>query len=245
MSLNRHIVTILLAGIILASCSGQATEAPTVDANAIQTVAVETFMASMSQTQAAQVPSATETASPTMTSTPISLVTATPSPTLTKAVLNFVLPTIFKSPTATGTQYTPTVNPASVAVGCNNLRLVLNVTIPAGSVIKPGDKFTKTWKVENNGTCDWKYNYSFVFVGGDRMSGNSFSLGKNIVPGKWTELSVNLKAPSSTGTYTGYWRMADQSGTVFGETLTVSIVVGIPTNTPVPPTATATPKSYP
>jgi len=229
-------VLFLITCVVLSSCAGQATEAPTLDANVIMTDAINTFVASMNQTQTAQALLVTNTASPTITSTPTA--TTTPPPTSTQAaIINLILPTVFKSPTATGTQYTPTPNPTLLASGCNNLGFILDVTVPAGTVMKPGENFTKTWKVENNGTCDWVYLYHLVFVGGDRMEGDPGSLGKIIVPGKWTQLSVGLVAPSKPGTYTGTWRMATQPGTPFGATLTVSIVVANPTATPVPPTS--------
>jgi hypothetical protein len=248
---NRIGVLVLVVCVALSACAGQATEVPTLDANVIMTDAVNTFVASMNQTQTAQalLVTNTVTASPTVTSSPISLATNTPPPTWTVApVFNSVLPTVFKSPTATGTQYTPTVNPALSAVGCNNLGLVYDVTIPSGTVMKPGENFTKTWKVENNGTCNWVYLYHLVLAGGDRMDGDPGSLGKVIVPGKWTQLSVGLIAPSKPGTYTGTWRMATQQGNPFGATLTVSIVVANPTDTPQPTstaTATATTPAYP
>ena len=239
MSIKKHVlISTLLVGLLLSSCAGQATEAPTLDASVIMTDAVNTFVASMYQTQTAQVTLVTNTASPTITSSPTSPVTAPPPPTWTLApVFNSILPTVSKSPTATGTQYTPTVNPGLSAVGCNNLGLVYDVNIPAGSVFKPGESFTKTWKVENNGTCDWVYLYHLVFVSGDRLEGEPAGLSKVIVPGQWTQLSVGLSAPSTPGTYTGSWRMATQSGAPFGVTLTVSIVVANPTDTPVPPTS--------
>ena len=248
MNLKKHVlISTLLAGFLLSSCAGQATEVPTLDANVIMTNAVNTFVASMNQTQTAQALLITDTvtASPTNTNTPVSLVTLAPPPTWTQApVFNPVLPTIIKSPTVTGTQYTPTVNPALSAVGCNNLGLILDVTVPAGSVLKPGENFTKTWKVENNGTCDWALLYRLVFISGDRMDGDPSALGKVIVPGKWTQLSVGLVAPTKGGTYTGVWRMATQQGAPFGSSLTVSIVVGTPTDTP-QPTSTATATNTP
>ena len=248
MSISKYIaVFTLIASVMLSACAGQATEAPTLDASVIMTDAVNTFVASMNQTQTAQALLVTDTvtASPTNTSTPMSLVISTPPPTWTLApVFNSVLPTVFKSPTATGTQYTPTVNPGISAVGCNNLGLVYDVNIPAGSIFKPGESFTKTWKVENNGTCNWVYLYHLVFVSGDRLDGDPPRLSKVIVPGQWTQLSVDLFAPSKPGTYTGSWRMATQPGTPFGVTLNVSIAVSNPTDTP-QPTSTATATNTP
>jgi Ig-like domain from next to BRCA1 gene len=197
----------------------------------------------MHQTQTAQVTPATETASPTITGSPASLATIALPPTWTPAPI-LLLPTIFKSPTATGTHYTPTTDPALLAAGCNNLQLIYDVNIPAGSVVRPGESFTKTWKVANNGTCNWVLYYHLVFVSGDQMGGSPSNLGKTIVPGKWTQISVNLKAPKNAGTYTGYWRMGTQTGTPFGVTLSVSIIVGTPTDTP-QPTSTPVPTNTP
>jgi hypothetical protein len=238
----RFLLLVLIGGAALSSCGGQPTGEPTVDVNAIMTSGVGTFVAALTQTAAAQ-PSLTSTATPTITSSPIILNTPTLQPTNTQAFVQ-ILPTTIKLPTVTGTQYTPTANPGSLAVGCNNLRLVQDVNIPAGTVVKPGEGFTKTWKVENNGTCDWVYLYRLVFVSGDRMGGEPASLGKVIVPGKWTQLSIGFAAPNKAGTYTGYWRMGTQAGSPFGATLTVSIIVGTPTNTP-QPTATSTSTSTP
>lgn len=213
---------ILLVGILLAACTGQATGAPTVDVAAVMTSGVETFVAGLTQTQAA-LPTATETPSPTITNSPIPSDTLVALPTWTPVPL-YLYPTII--PSATGTQYTPTVDPSSLAAGCNNLRLIADVTVPSGTIMQPKEKFTKTWKVENNGTCDWVYLYRLVYAGGERMKNDDPpTLGKVIPPGKWTQLSVNLNAPDTPGTYTGSWRLGDQVGTPFGATLTVSIVV--------------------
>src|SRR5689334_19902421 len=232
MLIKKHIaIFILFVSIVLTSCAGQATEVPTMDVDAINTAAVNTFVASINQTQTAQALLATQTASPTTTSSPTVTVTIAPPPTGTPAPV-LLLPTIYKSPTATGTQ--PTADPALLAAGCNNLQLIYDANIPAGSVFRPGEAFTKTWKVANIGTCNWVYNYRLAFSSGDQMGGSPTNIGKLIVPGKWTELLINLTAPKTAGTYTGYWHLASQTGTPFGATLTVSIVVGTPTNTPQP-----------
>src|ERR1051325_10576508 len=162
----QNYLLMLLACLILASCAGQApTSEPTADLNAIQTFAVQTFQAALTQTQVAQ-PTSTEPPSPTVPNTALSLPTL-PPPTSTSAN-TIVLPTLYIAPTITGTQYTPTTNPSAVGVGCNNLRLIADVTIPSGTVFQPNDHFTKTWKVENNGTCNWVYQYSLTFAGGER-----------------------------------------------------------------------------
>lgn len=237
MQIKKQIITILLAGALLASCTGQAPGEPTLDVNALLTAGVGTFVAGLTQTQAAKpkTATATSTPSPIPTVSPINLGSLTP---LTTATQSFVLPAstvIFVAPT--GTQYTPTADPSSLGVGCNNLRLIDQVMDPSGPVLKPGENFTKSWKVENNGTCTWAFLYGLVFVGGDRMDGSPSGPNNQISPGKWTQLHVSGIAPTQPGNYTGNWRLATQAGTPFGATLTVSFTVANPTATPVPPTS--------
>jgi hypothetical protein len=226
----RRSFLVLLIGFILASCGGQPPASPTPDINAVLTSAIGTVAASFFQTQTAIFTPATETFTPTFiptaTSTPLILSTATAAPTQTQLVLiSTPVPNFTFVPSPTGTQHTPTVNPTALASGCNNLRLISDVTIPAGTVLKPRETFTKTWQVENNGTCDWVYLHHLTFISGDSMAGEDTRLSKVIPPGKWTQISVDLQAPNVEGTYTGYWRFADPDGNVFGSTLTVSIVV--------------------
>ena len=220
----RKSLIILFIVLLIASCSGQNPPESTPDVNAIMTAGVGTFAASIFQTQTAMVPPATAT--PTVTQTPTATV-ATPSPlvspTPSATQLIFVAPLVTFTAVTTGTP--PTANPTILASGCNNLLLLRDETVPAGTVFRPEEGFTKVWKVANTGSCDWVYFYHLVFVSGERMGGEPGRLGKVIEPGKWTQLSLNMQAPRNPGTYTGYWRFADQGGIAFGSTLSVSIEV--------------------
>ena len=224
---RKTLILLLLSGILLTSCAGQNPSESTPDVDTILTAGVGTFAAAIFQTQTALVPPATAT--PTTTPTPTATV-ATPipllSPTASATQLVFVAPLITFTAIPTGTQYTPTPNPNSLAFGCNNLVLIRDENYPAGTVFDPEQRFTKTWKVANTGTCDWVYFYHLVFISGDDVGGRDpVRLGRVIEPGKWTQLSIDLRAPRAPGRYTSYWRFADQSGNVFGSTLGVSIEV--------------------
>jgi hypothetical protein len=227
----RRTFLVFLIGLMLASCGGQPPASPTPDINAVLTSAIGTVAASFFETQTAIFTPATETFTPTMTplatSTPLILSTASAAPTQTQLVLiSTPIATFTSGPGPRGTQqHTPTVNPSTLGSGCNNLRLITDVTIPSGTVLQPRETFTKTWQVENNGTCDWVYLHHLTFISGESMAGEDTRLSKVIPPGKWTQISVDLQAPNAEGTYTGYWRFADPDGNVFGSTLTVSIVV--------------------
>jgi Ig-like domain from next to BRCA1 gene len=218
---RRSVVSLLLMGIFLASCGGQpAAGQPTPDVNATVAAGAQTLVASVFQTQTAVAPTVTNTALPTVTPLPTSSPLVLPSP-IASATQGFIF---FASATPTGTYYTATPNPNTLAYGCNNLLLIESYTEPEGP-FKPGQEFTQKWQVANTGTCDWLYLYSLVFVSGERMGGNGSRLSNKIEPGKWTTLEVQLDAPNSTGTYTANWRFTHADGTPFGSVLPVSIKV--------------------
>ena len=227
MYIARQILTLLLlTGILISSCAPQSPGQPTPDMNAILTAGVGTFAASIFQTQTAMLPPATvtPTVTTTTTATPLSLMSPT-APTASATQFILVVPAVtLVVATPTGPTLTP--NPNTLGSGCNNLALISDTTVPAGTVFKPEEQFTKSWKVANTGTCDWVYRYHLVHISGDDVGGRDpVSLGKVIPPGKWTQLTITLRAPKAPGKYTSYWRFADQSGTVFGSTLGVSIEV--------------------
>jgi Ig-like domain-containing protein len=229
---RRSLIPFLLIGILLTSCGGQvAAGEPTPDINATVAVAAQTFAASLFQTQTALAPTITNTVPPSVTPLPTSSALALPS-AAASATQFFLLNTNIPSPT--GTFYTTTPNPSTLGFGCNNLSLIRDVTYESGSTVLPGTTFVKTWQVANSGTCDWLYLYELVFVSGDRMGGNNRRLSDKVPPKEWRQLSVELDAPNDPGTYTGFWRLSDGAGNVFGATLKVSIVVKAPTKTPKP-----------
>jgi polar amino acid transport system substrate-binding protein len=117
----------------------------------------------------------------------------------------------------------------------------LDLTIPDGTVMQPGQTFTKSWRIVNSGTCDWTANYSFVYAYGDsRMGGKDAPIGAPVPVDSSYDASVAMVAPSAPGSYTGYWQMQDATGVPFGKRVSVKIQVqGQPTA--VPPTPTAVP----
>ncbi len=167
-------------------------------------------------TQVATDVAATLTAQPTVTATSTMTPTMTPTTTLTPTVASTVgIP-------VSGATSSSFSNSAS---GCNNATFVKDVSIPDGTVLAQGVGFTKTWRLQNTGTCKWTRNYSLVFVGGSGMGGSNVSIGGNVPVGRKDDISVQLIAPNVDGTYTGFWRMADQNGNLFGETIDVQVVV--------------------
>ena len=124
--------------------------------------------------------------------------------------------------------------------GCTlNAAYAADVTVPDDTEMSPGETFVKTWRIRNSGTCDWGPGFTLVFVGGDQMGGPASVPVPATAAGSTVDVSVNMAAPSSYGTYRGNWRVQSDTGTVFGSSVYVRIVV------PEPATAMPTPTEEP
>ncbi|MDP1547730.1 MAG: NBR1-Ig-like domain-containing protein [Anaerolineales bacterium] len=188
------------------------------DVDAIYTNAAETLAAQQLTLEASQ---PTETPTATMTATPFETVTPF-------ATLPLSSPQAFAS---------PTLSAGSGAVGCNNSVYVSDVTIPDGTVMTPGQAFTKTWKVQNNGTCAWTATYKLTFVSGEVMGGVATPINVAVSPNQSVDISVAMTAPAIAGDHTGYWKIYNDQNQPFGTFLSVVIKVGAAANTAVPTTA--------
>lgn len=119
---------------------------------------------------------------------------------------------------ATGTPVRPTDTPVPTAVSyCDWVAFVKDVTIPDGTQLAPGEIFTKTWRLQNRGTCTWTPDYMLVYTSGDPMgSTTAVRLLGNVAPGQTVDVSVTLTAPAVAGHHIGYWMLRNPSGALFG-----------------------------
>jgi hypothetical protein len=195
---------LVLCAVLLASCGGgeaEGTVTPTFSADQIQTFAIETFSAAL-------------------TDTALAAPSDTPVPTLTAS------PTF--APIATITGGTPVSNqPASASsASCYKLTFVSDVSVPDNTAMTQGQAFTKTWKVLNSGSCAWDAGFKFAFKSGEQMSGATYVLPSAIAPNATLDISVAMTAPAKTGTLRGDWQMSTAGGQFFGDIVYVQIVVG-------------------
>lgn len=108
--------------------------------------------------------------------------------------------------------------------GCLNA-IFISETVRDNTVFAPSDGFIKSWTIQNTGYCDWNTNYRLVFLSGDAMGGDTFTyLPETVSPGENITLTVNLTAPSTSGTYRGEWRVQSSLGVNFAR-FWVQIVV--------------------
>ena len=112
------------------------------------------------------------------------------------------------------------------------------MTIPDNTRIEIGEPFVKTWRIGNVGTCEWGAGYHLDFAGGDQMGGPASVGVAETLPDGSTEVTLELVAPDTPGTYRGEWRMGSDDGGLFGGVLYVQIVAFDP-SAPAPATATA------
>jgi len=216
---HRSMAISLTVGLLLAACGSSAEEAtPTFTVEQIQTEAVATFAAGLTATALAM-----------PTNTPTETATPTPTATSTRAATSTAPATLVG-----------TVPPAS----CDGLTFVSDVTVPDNTTMTPGQNFTKTWRVGNSGTCPWEAGFKLNFTGGEAMGGSSIALASVVEPGSEVDLSVDLTAPTTAGTYRGNWLMTNASGTFFGDEVYVQIVVSAAAATSTP-SASSTPTLTP
>ncbi|RME87333.1 MAG: hypothetical protein D6770_09590 [Anaerolineae bacterium] len=196
----------LIGVLLLAACGTSDT-----DRALVETAVAQTVEARLTQ-EAAPTPT-----QPVASATPTSVV----SPTLP------VPPTV--TPTAT-IPPTPPQPSGGASADCLRANLI-DETVPDGTIVRPGEKFYKTWYVKNSGTCPWDSSYKFVFWSGDLMGGAYvYDFPQPAIPGETIPISIELTAPQENGSYRGYWRIQAPSGVTFGvgeydESLWVDIVV--------------------
>ncbi|HCK65290.1 MAG TPA: hypothetical protein DHW49_03415, partial [Anaerolineae bacterium] len=191
-----YIVLLIVIGAVLFSCADSANQTNSDDVDLIRTQAVSTFASSLTETLVAV---------PTHSSTPM----------------------IVEEPSITPTIITETPLPTATTNPCYNLLYISDVTIPDGTQMDTGEVFTKTWEVQNIGGCAWRAGFTFQHVGGELMRGSTVTLTEAIPTGAKRQISVELVVPSGiSGLIQSSWRMADENGVFFGDTLSVNILVG-------------------
>lgn len=134
---------------------------------------------------------------------------------------------------------TPPPAGTTVASCDSDAAFVSDVTVPDGTTFKPGDPFSKVWRLRNAGSCAWGTGYQFTFVDGAQMGAPSPMAVVATASGASADLSVAMAAPRAPGTYTAHWRMRSPAGALFGQT--VSVVIKVIDPTPPTPTITTTP----
>lgn len=201
--LSLVLLTLLLYGCNLPSVKGTTQEEPiSIGTIAAQTVEAQLTLAATSVGDVDQVGDSQDEPEEQM-------------PTLTPTWTATLVPTETQAPPPTDTSVPPAT---ATSIPCDRIEFVKDVTIPDKTKMVPGEKFTKTWRVKNVGTCTWTSGYSLVFDSGESMGAPAASqLTTGTVPqGETYDISVELVAPDSAGTYRGNFKLRNTEGKLFG-----------------------------
>lgn len=122
--------------------------------------------------------------------------------------------------TVTVATFDPTENPqATNEVPCDRIApgSLLDVTIPDDTVLRPGEAFTKIWRLKNDGACVWNTAYAVVWFSGETFGAlRQQYLLEAVEPGQEIDLSLDMVAPKTPGQYAGYWMLRNPQGELFG-----------------------------
>lgn len=209
MNLKLTVITLIGALLTVACGPSAAPQEPTPDIALVRTSAASTVISQFTLTAAAFTPT---TSVPTNTSAPEATAPAAATATATGAVIAQV----------TNLSGTPEAL-------CDSLSYdiaTVDVNVPDNTVLAPGQDFIKTWKVRNNGSCEWGAGYVLAYAGyTDQMSGQFVALTDLVLPGEEVDVSVQFKAPAQAGTYLSAWQMRNPAGVTFEEIIFVKIIV--------------------
>jgi hypothetical protein len=138
----------------------------------------------------------------TITPTPAALPAETSSPSITL--------------TPAPTRIPPTLSQSSKYAACTQANLI-SETIPDGTIMAPGQQFTKIWQIQNNSTCTWDTSYKIVFWDGDVMGGAYiYNFPQSAIPGQIMDVPLVLIAPETNGPFASYWMFQTPDGANFG-----------------------------
>lgn len=191
--MKRHLtLPLLVLALALAACGISEADIQ------LTVVAAETNAVSTAYVQLTEYALANPSATPTL------MPTNTPEPTAT-----LLATATMGTGTGTGT--------GTGATSCGGMTFVSDVTIEDGEQVAAGTAFTKTWSVQNSGTCEWTTAFRLIFSHGDQMGGPSSNPLVAAIPvGTTGNVSVSLVAPATAGEYVGHWALVDASGQAFG-----------------------------
>ncbi len=144
------------------------------------------------------------------TATPMLEVNSTPTPE--------ELPTPADSPVPTDLPVVTVMN--TPILPCNRAsagKPAIDITIPDGSLMQPGEAFTKVWRLVNTGSCAWTRQYALVWFSGEFFgSSKSQNISNVVQSGDSVDFNVDMVAPQEPGIHQSNWKLRAEDGQLFG-----------------------------
>lgn len=230
---------VTLTAVLLSSCNIGATAAPTQDNGAIQTQAFALVLTQAADQQTQTAAAIPPTPFPTNTLAPTNTLPAIPTAdfgsTNTPFGFNTQQPGLTPQLFATATPTLGIVNTVTTKNGCNDGQYVGESKPNDGDYVDASADFSKSWTINNTGTCTWDEGYIFDYLqdypySSPELVGYDIVLKKNhpeeyTKPGFGQTFVVKLKAPKTSGEYKAFWKLKDDQGNYFGPLVYVWIKV--------------------
>jgi hypothetical protein len=112
-----------------------------------------------------------------------------------------------------------TPNSVALSTACNLAvsGMPMDVTIPDGTRLRPGQSFSKTWRLVNAGSCTWAQGYSAVWFSGELLGQSRIQfLRASVQPGQSIDVTIEMIAPKKAGVYQSNWKLSDSNANLFG-----------------------------
>ncbi len=117
------------------------------------------------------------------------------------------------------------VQPKDVQSEFSLARFSRDVTIPDGTLMRPEQRFTKTWEILNDGKTTWDKRYVLKHVRDEQMGTAAQISLPEVRPGRKGQVSIDLQAPKIPGIFRSTWKPHDPLGNPFDFELYVEIKV--------------------
>lgn len=163
--------------------------------------------------------------------TPALLIEQTPTTSFENPTTTPLLPT--QTPTAT-VQATINVD-ASPQPSMADIAHFVSENYPDGTKVDKGVTFTKTWKLQNNGSTTWTTDYSLVLTNSSYPLGKNLNepyqikLPKSVSPDETVDISADFTVPDADGVYEIHYKLQNSNGQMVsgdGNVVWLKIVVG-------------------
>jgi hypothetical protein len=109
--------------------------------------------------------------------------------------------------------------PSGTALPCDQATAghPIDITIPDDTQVKPGESFSKTWRLVNSGTCTWTNAYAVVWFSGEDIgvTREQYFIDQ-VNPGNSVDVTVDMVAPAEAGIYQSNWKLRNLQGNLFG-----------------------------
>jgi hypothetical protein len=123
---------------------------------------------------------------------------------------------------STNQDSTPVVSLPLITVNANICNLAVSgmpvdITIPDGTRLRPGQSFSKTWRLVNAGSCPWSQGYSAVWFSGELLTQSRIQFLRSVVlPGQSVDITIEMVAPKKPGLFQSNWKLSDPNANLFG-----------------------------